>query len=85
MCCRRSKGTTTSAVETLMKIDQENGFQTRNYAAPVTPVIDRDLELLRARVRVRSDWALRMQRLREIVVTIMAIVLGSLVGWAVMR
>jgi hypothetical protein len=68
-----------------MKIDQENGIQTRNYAARVTNVIDRDLDLLRARVWERSAWAVRMQRVREIVVTVMAILLGSVVGWAVMR
>jgi hypothetical protein len=68
-----------------MKIDQENGIQARNYAARVTNVIDRDLDLLRARVWERSAWAVRMQRVREIVVTVMAILLGSVVGWAVMR
>jgi hypothetical protein len=68
-----------------MKIDQENGIQTRNYAARVTNVIDRDLDLLRARVWERSAWAVRMQRVREIVVTVMAILLGSVVGWAAMR
>src|SRR5229473_3496024 len=68
-----------------MKIDQENGIQTRNYAARVTRVIDRDLDWLRARVRKRSAWAVRMQRVRDIVVTVMAIVLGSVLGWAVMR
>jgi hypothetical protein len=68
-----------------MKVDQENGIQTRNYAARVRHVIDRDLDLLRARVRKRSAWAVRMQRVRDIVVTVMAIVLGSVLGWAVMR
>ena len=68
-----------------MKIDQENGIQTRNYAARVTRVIDRDLDWLRARAWKRSAWAVRMQRVRDIVVTVMAIVLGSVLGWAVMR
>ena len=68
-----------------MKIDQENGIQTRNYAARVTHVIDRDLDWLRARAWKRSAWAVRMQHVRDIVVTVMAIVLGSVLGWAVMR
>jgi hypothetical protein len=68
-----------------MKIDQPNDIQTRNYAARVTRVIDRDLDLLRARVHERSAWAVRIRRVQEIIVTIMAIVLGSVVGWAVMR
>jgi hypothetical protein len=82
-------------IESLMKIDQENGTQTRNYGAGVTRAIDRDpidhnlidhdFDLLRARAQDRSIWAVRTQRMQEIVVTIMAIVLGSIMGWAVMR
>ena len=68
-----------------MKIDQQDGIQTRNYTARVTNVIDRDLDWLRAHARKRSIWAVRMQRIKEIVVTIMAIVLGSVAGWGVMR
>jgi hypothetical protein len=68
-----------------MKIDQENGIQTRNYAARVTPVIDRDFDLLRAHVWERSVRAVRMQRAQEIALTVMAIVLGGAAGWAVMR
>lgn len=67
-----------------MKIAQENGIQTRAYAR-VRHVIDRDLDLLRARVWERSAWAMRMYRVQEAVVTCMAIVLGGVVGWAVMR
>ena len=67
-----------------MKIDQENGIQTRNYAAPLRHVIDCDLDLLRARVWKRSAWAVRMQHVREIGVIVMAIVFGSVVGWVVM-
>ena len=68
-----------------MKIDQQDGIQTRNYTARVTNVIDRDLDWLRAHARKRSIWAVRMQRIKEIVVTVMAIVLGSVAGWGVMR
>ena len=68
-----------------MKIDQENGIQTRNYSARVTRVIDRDFELLRTRVWERSTWVTRMHDLHDIVVIIMAIVLGSIAGWALMR
>jgi hypothetical protein len=68
-----------------MTIDQENRIQTRNYTAPVTHAIDRDLDSLRAHARERSIWTVRMQRIQEIVVTVMAILLGSVAGWAVMR
>jgi hypothetical protein len=68
-----------------MKLDQENGIQTRKYAANATHVIDRDLDLIRARVRERSAWAVRMLHVGEMVVTLMAIVLGSVAGWALMR
>ncbi len=75
----------TESIEGLMKIDQENGIQTRNYAAPDTHVIDRDFDLLRAHAWKRSIWAARMQRVQEIITVVMAIVLGSVLGWAVMR
>ena len=73
-----------------MKIDQENGIQTNNYAARLKHAIDRDLidhnfDLLRARVWERSIWALQIQRVQEIVVTIMALVLGSVMGWLLVR
>ena len=68
-----------------MKIDQQDGIQTRNYTAHVANVIDRDLDWLRAHARKRSIWAVRMQRIKEIVVTLMAIVLGSVAGWGMMR
>ena len=68
-----------------MKIDQQDGIQTRNYTARVTNEIDRDLDWLRAHARERSIWAVRMQRMQVIVVTVMAILLGSVAGWAVMR
>jgi hypothetical protein len=77
-------------IESLMKIDQENGIQTRKYALCAARVIDRDqidhnLDLLRARVWERSIWAARMQRTQEIVVTVMAIMLGSVMGWLLVR
>ena len=68
-----------------MKTDQENAIQTRTYPVRVTRVIDRDFDLLRANARDRSIWAVRTQRVQEIIVTVMAIVLGSIMGWAVMR
>jgi hypothetical protein len=77
-------------IESLMKIDQENSIQTRKYALCAARVIDRDqidhnLDLLRARVWERSIWAARMQRTQEIVVTVMAIMLGSVMGWLLVR
>ena len=68
-----------------MRIDQENGIQTRNYPARCHAVIDRDFDLLRARVWERSARAVRMQQAWEIVLTVMAIVLGSAAGWVVVR
>jgi len=68
-----------------MKIDQENRIQTRNYAARVAHVMDRDIDLLRARAWERSAWAVRMQCVQETIETVIAIVLGSVVGWMAMR
>ena len=68
-----------------MKIDQKDGIQTRNYAARVAHVIDRDIDLLRARVWKRSAWVVRMQRVQKAAGTVIAIMLGSLVGWMAMR
>jgi hypothetical protein len=68
-----------------MKIDQENVTRTSNYAARVARLTDRDFDLLRARARSWSVWAVRMQRVQEIIVTVMAIALGSVMGWALMR
>jgi hypothetical protein len=79
------KGRTTTLTEKLMTIDQENRIQTRNCRKRITRVIDRDLDLLRMRVWERSAWAIRMQRAREIAVTVMAIVLGSFAGWLLVR
>lgn len=76
---------TTFLIGTFMKMDQEIGIQTSNYAAPIVHVIDRDFDLLRARAWERSIWALRMQRVQEIVTTVMAIVLGSMAGWLLVR
>ena len=68
-----------------MKIDQENSIQTRNYPWRVAHAIDRDLDLLRARAWERSAWVVRMQRVQETVVTVMAIMLGIVAGWMMMR
>jgi len=72
-------------METLMRVAQDNGSQTPNYPWHAMHVIDRDFDLLRARAWERSAWAAHIQRVQEIVVTVMAIALGSLVGWMVMR
>jgi hypothetical protein len=70
-----------------VKIDQENGIQTRNYPVSVIDrdTVDHNFDLLRARVWERSIWSLRTQRVQEVIVTVMAIVLGSVLGWAVMK
>jgi hypothetical protein len=47
--------------------------------------VDHNFDLLRARVWKRSIWSLRTQRVQEVIVTVMAIVLGSVMGWAVMK
>ena len=68
-----------------MKTDQENGIQIRTYPVRLTRVIDRDFDRLCALARKRSIWAVRTLRVQEIIVTVMAIVLGSIMGWAVVR
>ena len=78
-----------------MKIDQAKGIQIRTYTTAVTPAIDRDMidrdvinhdfDKLRARAQERSIWAVRAQRMQEIIVTVMAVVLGSIMGWALAR
>lgn len=82
---RTSTGVTTFLIGTVMKTDQEVSIQTRSYAACVTPVIDRDFDLLRARAWERSIWAVRMQCAQEIVTTVMAIALGSMAGWLLVK
>jgi hypothetical protein len=75
-------------IESLMKIDQAKGIQIKSCTTSVTPAIDRDLidfDVLRAHVRQRSICAVRRQRIQEIIVTMMALVLGSIIGWALMR
>jgi len=42
-------------------------------------------DLLRARAWERSVWAIRIQRMRDIVTAVMAIAMGSLAGWLFMR
>ena len=77
-------------IESLVKINQENDTQPRKDALCAARVIDRDLidhnlDMLRARVWERSIWAARMQRAHEIVVTVMAIMLGGVMGWLLVR
>lgn len=79
-----------SQIGNLVNIDQENGIQTRNYPVRDNRVIDRgttdhSFDLLRAHVRERSIWSLRRQRVQEVIITVMAMVLGSVLGWAVMK
>lgn len=73
-----------------MKIDQENGMRARSYAVPLRRAIARDViaqnfDLLRERVWERSIWAARRQRVQEVIVTVMAIVLGCIMGWSLVR
>lgn len=63
----------------------ENGIQATSYAAGVTHVIDRDYDRLRVRVWERAAQAVQRQRMQEIVLMVMAIVLGCVTGWAVVR
>jgi hypothetical protein len=68
-----------------MRINQENDIQTVIYVPPTTHVWDRDFGLLRARVWERSVRLAWRQRLQEIVLNVMAVVLGSVVGWVLMK
>jgi hypothetical protein len=68
-----------------MQIDQESGVQTMKYVTPVTHRMEPDFDLLRARVWERSAMVAWRQRIQEIVLTVIAVVLGSVSGWAVMR
>jgi hypothetical protein len=70
---------------TLMTIIQEDCIQTGNYPCRVTHVIDRDFDLLRARVWERSAWIMHLHRVRDTVTTAMAILLGVVAGWMMMR
>jgi hypothetical protein len=77
-------------IESLIKIDQENHSQASKYPDRVTRAIDRDLsdhnfDLLRVRVWKRSIWAGRMQRVQEIAMIAMALMLGSIAGWLLLR
>jgi hypothetical protein len=66
-------------------MDQESGIQTMNYVTRVTHRTDPDFDLLRARVWERSARIAWRQRIQEIVLNVMAIVMGSVTGWVVMR
>ncbi len=68
-----------------MRIDQENGIQIRNYITTVMHRTEPDFDLLRACVWERSAMVVWRQRMQEIVLTVIAVVLGSVSGWAVMR
>ena len=72
-------------MKTDQETDQEIAIGAKCYAARVTRVIDRDFDLLRARAWERSVWAIRIQRVRDMVTAVMAIAMGSLAGWLFMR
>jgi hypothetical protein len=56
-----------------------------SYVKRVTHRTDPDFDLLRACVWERSARVAWRQRIQEIVLSVMAVVLGSVTGWAVMR
>ena len=68
-----------------MRINQENDIQTVIYVPCTTHVSNRDFGLLRARVWERSARLAWRQRLQEIVLNVMAVVLGSVAGWVLMK
>jgi uncharacterized membrane protein len=72
-------------IEPLMQVDQENGIQSMNNVTRITHVMDRDFDLLRARVWERSARIARRQRIQEFVLNVVAVVLGSVTGWVVMK
>jgi hypothetical protein len=59
--------------------------RSREQAVRRPLVFDRDFDLLRACAFQRCVRTLRMQRVQEVIVTLMAIVLGSVAGWAMVR
>jgi hypothetical protein len=69
----------------IMKTERLIAIQTNTYLAGITKVTDRDFDLLRARAWERSIWAMRIQRVRDITVTAMAITLGGVAGWLLLR
>lgn len=72
-------------IGSLMRIDHENGLQTRNHETRIARLVDRDFDLLRLRVWERSDWIARMHRVQTIASTMMAFALGGVMGWLLMR
>jgi hypothetical protein len=68
-----------------MRINQENDIQTVIYVPRITHVWDRDFDLLRERVWKRSARLAWRQRLQEIVLNAVAVVLGSVAGWVLMK
>lgn len=71
--------------EVIMKTEREIAFQTNTYPAGVTKAMDRDFDLLRVRAWERSIWVMQIQRVRDIATTAMAIALGGVVGWLLLR
>jgi len=69
----------------IMKTEREIAIQTNSYPAAVTKVMDRDFDLLRLRAWERSIRAMRIQRVRDIAMTAMAITLGGVAGWLLLR
>jgi hypothetical protein len=68
-----------------MKTEQEIAVQTNSYPAAVTKVMDRDFDLLRLRAWERSILAMRIQHVRDSAITAMAIALGCVAGWLLLR
>ena len=68
-----------------MRTDKENNIQDREQERRVKNAIDREIDLLRARVFARSVRVLQMQQMKQVVLAAMAIVLGSVAGWAMVR
>jgi hypothetical protein len=68
-----------------VRIERRSDIQNMSYVKRVTHRTDPDFDLLRARVWERSARVAWRQRIQEIVLSVMAVVLGSVTGWAVMR
>jgi hypothetical protein len=56
-----------------------------NYVTRIKHRTDPDFDLLRTRVWERSARVAWRQRIQEIVLNVMAVVLGSVTGWVLMR
>lgn len=64
-----------------MRMDQATRFPITESAGRVR-ALEGDFNMLRARAFKQANRALRMQRVQKVVLTILAIALGSVAGWA---